>query len=211
MFSLFFCTFFSFIYSLDCVRIQLTGHPWTITDYQSYHTTGFVPGTIHTILFGSNLIADPYTEYHDIDLRNLVYSSWTFSRNFTLDPSFLQDSDEFFISITQIDTVANITLNNCLIGRTNSMFVAYEFQVVRTCLSQFNEIRIDFDSPVKYAEKMARVYNISVPPKCPPDIQHGECFIQFIRKEPCSFSWDWVSQHSFVSICRVKHKYSFFN
>lgn len=34
-------------------------------------------------------------------------------------------------------------------------------------------------------------YPYRVPPECPPDVQKGECHVNFLRKEQCSFSWDW--------------------
>lgn len=30
-----------------------------------------------------------------------------------------------------------------------------------------------------------------VPPTCTPKVQHGECQVNMIRKQQCSFSWDW--------------------
>jgi beta-mannosidase len=48
-------------------------------------------------------------------------------------------------------------------------------------------------SPVIYALNQAMAYNKTVEPTCPGGAQHGECHVNFIRKEPCSFSWDWVS------------------
>jgi beta-mannosidase len=83
-------------------------------------------------------------------------------------------------------------LNRCPIGQTNSMFLAYTFNVIRSCLQSNNELQMDFESPVLYASKQAKAYNDTVPPDCPLDSQHGECHFQFIRKEPCSFSWGWV-------------------
>ncbi|CAF1682094.1 unnamed protein product, partial [Adineta ricciae] len=58
---------------------------------------------------------------------------------------------------------------------------------------------------VIYALDQSQSYNDSVPPFCPPDIQHGECHVQFIRKEPCSFSWDWAP--AFVPIGIPGHLY----
>jgi beta-mannosidase len=72
------------------------------------------------------------------------------------------------------------------------MFIAYTFNVMRSCLQSDNQLQIDFESPVIYALNQAQAYNESVPPDCPPDVQHGECYAQFIRKELCSFTWDWV-------------------
>jgi len=49
-------------------------------------------------------------------------------------------------------------------------------------------------SPVIYALDQFISYNQSyVPGNCPGPESHGECHVQFIRKEPCSFGWDWVS------------------
>jgi beta-mannosidase len=72
------------------------------------------------------------------------------------------------------------------------MFIAYTFNVMKSCLQSNNQLQIDFESPILYASNQAKAYNDSVPPNCPPAAQHGECYFQFIRKEPCSFSWGWV-------------------
>ncbi|CAF0972717.1 unnamed protein product, partial [Adineta steineri] len=172
------------------IRIPLTGDNWFITDNRSYSAQGQIPGTIHTILLAANQITEPYWDFNDINQRSLVYSSWIFTKNFSLTADFLT-STQFILHFDQIDTVANITLNQCFLGQTNSMFIPYTFNVIRSCLQFNNQLRIDFQSPVLYALNQAKAYNDSVPPDCTPDVQHGECHVQFIRKEPCSFSWDW--------------------
>jgi beta-mannosidase len=187
--SLLFLLFF--FASSNSTLVPLTGNGWTITDNQSYSVQGTIPGTIHTILLAANKIPEPYWGYNDINLRHLIYTSWTFRKKFSLIDDFLA-STQFTLHFDQIDTVANITLNGCFIGHTNSMFIAYTFNVMRSCLQSNNELQIDFESPILYASKQAKAYNDSVPPNCPPDAQHGECYFQFIRKEPCSFSWGWV-------------------
>jgi beta-mannosidase len=180
-----------FFASARAVVVPLTGNDWVISNNQSLSAQGQVPGTIHTILLAANLIPDPYLGYNDVNLRYLIYSSWTFRKNFALTDDFLSLT-QFTLHFDQIDTVANITLNGCFIGQTNSMFIPYSFNVTRSCLQSNNELRIDFESPVIYAANQAKAYNESVLPVCPADVQHGECHIQFIRKEICSFSWDWV-------------------
>ena len=191
------CTFFftvifllfPFSYS---TRVPLTGTGWSISDNKSYFAHGQIPGSVHTILFAANQITEPYWNYNDVDLRSLVYTSWTFTKDFTLTSDFLALT-QFTLHFDQIDTVANITLNECFLGRTNSMFIPYNFNILRSCLQSTNQLRIDFESPVIYALNQAKAYNDTVPPDCPPDVQHGECHVQFLRKEPCSFSWDWVN------------------
>lgn len=186
--SVFVCLF---TFSHAVTVVPLTGNDWMISNNQSLSAKGQVPGTIHTILLAAKLIPDPYFGYNDVNLRYLVYSSWTFLKKFSLTDDFLS-LNQFTLHFDQIDTVANITLNGCFIGRTNSMFIPYSFNVTRSCLHSDNELRIDFESPITYAANQAKAYNETVRPECPPDVQHGECHSQFIRKEICSFSWDWV-------------------
>jgi beta-mannosidase len=180
-----------FLGSTSCIRVPLTGDGWTIQNNQSYSVQGQIPGTIHTILLAAKQITEPFWSYNDVNLRYLVYTPWTFTKNFSLTNEFLAFT-QFTLHFDQIDTVANITLNGCFLGQTNNMFIAYTFNVMKSCVQYNNELRIDFASPVLYALNQSKAYNDSVPPECPPDIQYGECHVNFIRKEPCSFSWDWV-------------------
>ena len=189
--SFIYLLFLFFFGSSHSAIVPLTGNGWTINNNGSYFAQGEIPGTIHTILLAANQITEPYRGYNDVNLRYLIYTPWTFRKNFSLTDDFLTLA-QFTLHFDQIDTVANITLIECFIGQTNNMFIAYTFNVMRTCLQSNNELRIDFESPVLYALNQYQAYNGSVPPDCPPDIQYGECHVQFIRKEPCSFSWDWV-------------------
>jgi len=189
--SLIFLLFLFFFGSSNSAVVPLTGNGWTINNNESYSAQGQIPGTIHTILLAANQIPEPFSAYNDVAQRHLIYTPWTFRKTFSLTDDFLTFT-QFTLHFDQIDTVANITLNGCPIGQTNSMFIPYIFNVMKSCLQSNNELRIDFESPVVYALNQAKAYNDSVPPNCPPEIQYGECYVQFIRKEPCSFSWDWV-------------------
>jgi beta-mannosidase len=175
----------------NSTRIALTGDDWFVSDDQSMQATGTIPGSIHTILLAAKQIDEPYWGYGDTTMRSLVYRSWTFTKNFTLQDDFLS-LNSITLHFDQIDTVSNVTLNNCFIGSTNSMFFAYTFNVTKNCLQRDNVLQVKFMSPIVYALNEANAYNKSVKPNCTDEVQHGECHVQFIRKEPCSFSWDWV-------------------
>ncbi len=187
----FFVLFYCFFTISNAAIVPLAGNDWTINDNGSYSAQGTIPGTIHTILLAAQKIADPYAGYNDVNERNLVYNPWTFKKTFSLTDDFLSLT-QFTLHFEQIDTVANITLNGCPIGQTNNMFLAYTFNVTKSCLKSNNELRIDFQSPVLYALNQFQAYGDDVKPDCPSGVQHGECHVNFIRKEPCSFSWDWV-------------------
>ena len=174
-------------------RVSLAGSDWLIKNGADLQAVGTVPGTIHTILFSAKLIDEPYWRFHDTDLRYLVNQSWTFTKSFSLQSQFL-DSTQFILHFDQIDTVSNITLNNCNLGQTNSMFLAYEFNVPRSCLQTENILHIELTSPVIYTRQQSITYNTSyIPRNCDDSNSTGLCFIDFLRKEPCSFGWDWVT------------------
>ena len=179
---------------LNATRISLTGNDWEVSANQTIKAAATVPGTVHTALLAAKLIDEPYWGFGDVNMRSLVYQSWTFTKKFTLQGDFLH-LNQFQVHFDQVDTVSNITLNQCYLGNTISMFYAYTFNVPSSCLMQENTLRVDFTSPVLYALNQAIAYNQSVHPECPGSAQHGECHVQFIRKEPCSFSWDWVSDN----------------
>jgi len=196
--KLFFLLFLFFISPSDSLRVSLTGNDWTINDNINYTAQGTVPGTIHTILLAANKIPEPYLGSNDVDLRFLIKRNWIFTKKFNLSAEFLASND-ISIHLEQIDTVANITINLCLIGKTNNMFLRYVFNIPNPCLKADNTIQIDFQSPITYAFDQSNEHNITyndtVMPTCPPDYQNGECHVQFIRKEPCSFSWNWVRRY----------------
>jgi beta-mannosidase len=187
--------FFSFAFLISgsgATRISLTGNDWLVSNDQTLQATGTVPGTIHTILLNAKMIDDPYWGFGDTDMRSLIYQSWSFTKKFSLQADFV-NLTQFTLHFDQIDTVSNVTINECFLGNTNNMFVAYTFNVQSSCIRTDNVLRVEFMSPVTYALNQAIAYNKTVQPTCTASVQHGECHVQFIRKEPCSFSWDWVS------------------
>lgn len=193
MFSLHLWFVFIFVSGTNSIRVSLTGDDWSISNGQSLEATGKVPGTIHTILVSAKLIDDPYWRYHDTTLRYLVNQSWIFTKQFSLQEEFL-NLTQFILHFDQIDTVSNVTLNDCFLGNTSSMFIEYTFNVPNQCLKSDNTLRVDFMSPVIYALEQFLSYNLSyIPGNCPGPGSPGECHVQFIRKEPCSFGWDWVN------------------
>ncbi|KAH9379392.1 hypothetical protein HPB48_013593 [Haemaphysalis longicornis] len=57
-----------------------------------------------------------------------------------------------------------------------------------------NNIEVSCESPVMYAQRKNAERNrtsYQLQPTCPQHQQHGQCFVNLIRKMQCSFSWDW--------------------
>lgn len=91
-----------------------------------------------------------------------------------------------------LDTVADVYINAVLIGQSTNMFQRYVWDIKKTLVPGSNNITIKFTSAVTYSAFKSTLYNYTIPPNCPPSVQHGECHVNLIRKKQCSFSW--VSQ-----------------
>ncbi|XP_016014567.1 beta-mannosidase isoform X1 [Rousettus aegyptiacus] len=156
----------------------------------SLELPGEVPGCVHMALFQRNLIQDPYYRFNDLNYRWISLDNWTYSKEFKV-PFDVSKWQKVNLIFEGVDTVTEVLLNNVSIGNTNNMFKRYSFDIT-SVVQAVNVIEVRFQSPVLYAAQQSRAHSsYQVPPNCPPSVQKGECHVNFIRKEQCSFSWDW--------------------
>lgn len=164
---------------------------WRIRNQNgSVQLFGTVPGCVHSALFQQGLIQDPYYGFNDLNYRWISWDNWIYSKEFKIpfDRSKWQIINLIFEGV---DTVSEILLNNITIGKTDNMFNKYSFDITDV-VRDMNSIELRFQSAVSYATQQSKAYTSRrVPPNCPPVVQKGECHVNFIRKEQCSFSWDW--------------------
>nr|KAF6501262.1 mannosidase beta [Molossus molossus] len=140
--------------------------------------------------FSSCKLLDPYYRFNDLNYRWISLDNWTYSKEFQI-PFDISKWQKVHLIFESIDTVSEVLLNNVLIGKTNNMFRRYTFDITHV-VKALNSIEVRFQSPVSYAAQQSRAHTLyQVPPNCPPSVQEGECHVNFIRKEQCSFSWDW--------------------
>uniref|UniRef100_A0A8C5NAY2 Beta-mannosidase n=1 Tax=Gouania willdenowi TaxID=441366 RepID=A0A8C5NAY2_GOUWI len=149
-----------------------------------------VPGCVHSALQLQGFIQDPYFRFNDAVYRWIALENWTYTTTFTVS-AVLRAKQKVLLIFEGVDTVAFISLNGITIGETDNMFCEYDFSVRDQLKVGDNELRVDFRSPVYYAAERRKAHPYRVPPDCPPDVQRGECHVNFIRKEQSSFSWDW--------------------
>ncbi|XP_013914841.1 PREDICTED: beta-mannosidase [Thamnophis sirtalis] len=151
---------------------------------------GEVPGCVHTALFREGLIQDPYYRFNDLAYRWISLDNWTYSRTFKA-PLNISTWQKVILVFEGVDTVAQIVINNVTVGKTDNMFQTYKFDVTDV-IKESNTIQVHFLSAILYATQQSKMHqSYKVPPECPPPVQKGECHVNFIRKEQCSFSWDW--------------------
>ncbi|XP_054550588.1 beta-mannosidase isoform X2 [Talpa occidentalis] len=133
---------------------------------------------------------DPYYRFNDLKYRWISWDNWTYSKEFKI-PFNLSEWQKVIMIFEGVDTVSKILLNNITIGKTDNMFDRYSFDITRLLRAE-NRVELQFQSPVLYAAQRSAAHtSYQVPPACPPTVQKGECHVNFVRKEQCSFSWDW--------------------
>ncbi len=142
-----------------------------------------VPGCVHTDLLAHKLIPDPFWGTNELSLEWIENTDFEYVRVFTLPRSMLQASRLELVA-DGLDTVASVSINGKHVADTENMFIGYRFDITRMARPGRNTIHIVFGSPTVYI-KAHRHLNDSRQPNDP----MGGCSV--IRKEQCSFGWDW--------------------
>jgi len=145
-----------------------------------------VPGCVHSDLLAAKKIDDPFVGDNEEKLRWIYKESWIYSREFEVDRGSL-NCDRLLLCCDGLDTVAKIYINGKLLAETDNMFRKWEFDVKGVVQPGKNEIRLRFDSPLDYIQGKQKVRKIDYP-YAPYQVPSGS----LIRKEPCSFGWDWA-------------------
>ncbi|XP_046906886.1 beta-mannosidase [Hypomesus transpacificus] len=164
---------------------------WTLKNSNgTLSLTATVPGCVHSALLQQGMIKDPYFRFNDVAYKWIALENWTYTTTFLVPPS-LRAKQEVHLVFEGVDTVASITVNGITVGKTDNMFRRYDLRVSEVLLEGENVLEVRLLSPVLYAAGRSQASAYRVPPDCPPEVQQGECHVNFIRKAQSSFSWDW--------------------
>ncbi|KAM6961248.1 beta-mannosidase [Aplochiton taeniatus] len=198
-----------FGYLSSAERIHLNGK-WTVRNSNgSLLFPAEVPGCVHSALFKQGIIQDPYYRLNDLSDRWIALDNWTYSTTFSIS-SGLRAKRGVHLVFEGVDTVAFIVLNGIPVGKTNNMFQRYDFPIKDWLKNDENTLVVHLASPVVYAEERSKAHSAyRVPPECPPEVQKGECHVNFIRKEQSSFSWDWGPSFPTLGLWKGVHLEAF--
>ncbi|VDK42951.1 unnamed protein product [Gongylonema pulchrum] len=173
-----------------------------------------VPGDIYRDLFAGSYIPRPLFGKNDELLRWVPRTDWIYLTTFNIPahwnkvPMFsvnckLMKVKAVLLNAQGLDTVADVYFNNLLVLQARNQFVPYLLALKCWKIGE-NTLRIEFKSPVLYAEQQAnnyqKQYGHIVPPFCPVPEFQGECHVNFMRKIQASFSWDWGPSFPTVGI-----------
>jgi beta-mannosidase len=148
-----------------------------------------VPGSLLIDLYRAELVPDPY---FGENFRACQWAGeWTFWYRtwFTADevPGLSREGDRLVLHFETVDTFGEVFLNGHALGRTDNMFVRYDFDVTSTVVwDGVNELVVRIDPPKAALQAWLRAHTVD---------RTGVSSLfdadrPFIRKSQMTFGWD---------------------
>ncbi|MGW6279219.1 glycoside hydrolase family 2 protein [Kribbella sp. NPDC055071] len=150
-----------------------------------------VPGEVHTDLLAAGEIPDPFDGDNESDLHWIGRTRWSYRTSF----AWVADGNERQELVAEgLDTVATITLNGRVVGRTANQHRSYRLDVTGVLVAGDNELVIEFAGPLTAAEAARTTAG-----SWPHTNQHP---YNQLRKMASNFGWDWGPDVATVGIWR---------
>ena len=156
-------------------------------------TPATVPGCVHTDLLAAGHIPDPNVGMNELDILWTYNTQWEYVRSFEATAEHLAAGMQQLV-FDGLDTVADVYLNEQLVGKSENMFRRYRFDVRSALVEGENSLRIVFHSPIKsacdYADKVGAALSRENSGTWALHPQIRTCRAA-IRKGQYQFGWDW--------------------
>ncbi len=164
-------------------RLSLNG-TWQFRQQgtREFHTAQ-VPGCVHTDLRRNDLIPDPFWGSNELDLQWIEKADWEYTTSFEVADELLAHEHVELVA-DGLDTLATLTLNGHEVARTENMFVGYRFPVRAWLQPGRNTLTVHFANPMDYIRARLPQHHFA-------EWNDPVGGSSNIRKEPCSFGWDW--------------------
>ncbi|MHA1729376.1 MAG: beta-mannosidase [Promethearchaeota archaeon] len=167
-------------------KLPLNGTWKLIHKEKSINIDAEVPGTVFESLINDKIIEDPFYGINEHKMGWIYDSDWQYKLIFDVKVEFLNHS-KILNRFHGIDTIAEIFLNDKLLGKTDNMFTTYDFEVTDILKTTQNELKIIIKSPTKKAREQIKKHD---------GIQlntgiAGIPGVPYLRKAQYSFGWDW--------------------
>jgi len=161
-------------------RLSLNGD-WQVSQAgQGDWIPAKVPGCVHTDLLVAGKIPDPFYRDNEKAVQWVGESDWSYRRTFGVSEEVLKN-DRVVLRCEGLDTLATVKINGQDVGGADNMFRLWEFDIKPVLRAGENTIEISFESPFTYIKQHEG-------DQAPAKWIQGRAWV---RKEPCSFGWDW--------------------
>ena len=142
-----------------------------------------IPGSVYGNLLQQGLMPDPFYGMNELDALKLMENDFCFQTAFSLTGEQLA-GDFLLLRFDGIDTLADIYLNDILLGHADNMHRVWEFEIREAARVGENTLRVEIASPTRYIEEE----NQKVFTGGSTDAMRG---FPHLRKAHCMFGWDW--------------------
>lgn len=146
-----------------------------------------VPSTVYSTLLDHHLIPDPYYRDNELTATKLMENDFVYETDFSLTEQ-QRRADRIFLRFDGIDTIADVRLNGRLLGHTDNMNRAWEFDISANVLAAepgtVFHLSVTLHSPIRYISAENKKNPLEGSCHAMPGFPH-------IRKAACMFGWDW--------------------
>jgi beta-mannosidase len=141
-----------------------------------------VPGGVYTDLLALGKIPDPFVGDNEKKVQWVAETDWEYRHTFSMDKALTGEERKLLVC-DGLDTLAEVSLNGKLLGKTDNMFRRWTWDVSSLLKAGENELKIIFRAPLTFI----RARQAEIPLLGGGDIPGGP----HLRKAPCQWGWDW--------------------
>jgi beta-mannosidase len=145
--------------------------------------TATVPGSVYADLLANKKIDDPFWRDNEDAAFALMENDWVYTCRFVADTA-LFGCRRVLLRCEGLDTLADVFLNEELLGKADNMHRVWEFDALPFLRDGVNLLKIVFHSPNKFVREAFQKVETK---------GSDECLDGFpqLRKAHCMFGWDW--------------------
>ncbi len=144
---------------------------------------GAIPGSVYSFLQDAGLMEDPYYRDNELKALPLMERDYVFTKAFDA-PESITESRRQVLRFDGIDTVADIYLNDVLLGHADNMHCTWEYEVAGILRLHDNLLRVHLSSPTKYIREKDAQHHLGGSYESMRGFPH-------LRKAHFMFGWDW--------------------
>ena len=143
-----------------------------------------VPGDIYAAFFMAGKMSDPFFEDNEYQAKALMEEDYEYRTVFTYERAKFENCQEIILRFEGIDTIADIYLNGCCLGKADNMHRVWEFPVRELLENGENVLRVIIRSPLKFMAEAFQKYKN----RGNDDTIEG---FMHLRKAHYMSGWDW--------------------
>lgn len=145
-----------------------------------------MPSMVQRELLSAGRIPHPFVGTGEDSIQWISDRSWIYSTTFDRTPD---ETTGYVLRLREVDTFAEIYLNGALLGRTDSFFRTYSFDLDGYLRPGTNRLLIRLLSPTKIGQRLYESNGFDYPADNDRAPIH---YSPFIRTAPYHYGWDWA-------------------